>query len=103
MPESARPAGVSRRKKPPEVDAAGPSDASARELADHLELALSAGRLGTWRWDRASGITVWDPTLETLFGVEPGTFGGTFEDWVSLLPLTQYVSYAEATPTPGSP
>ena len=44
-----------------------------------------SGDLGTWRWDRATGATVWDATLERLFGLEPGTFGGTFEAWVELL------------------
>jgi len=64
----------------------GAGDApSATELADHLVLALDAGDLGTWRWDMATGVTTWDATLERLFGLEPGTFPGTFEAWVDLL------------------
>ena len=55
------------------------------DLADHLRLALSAGQLGTWRWDQASGATTWDATMERLFGLEPGTFGGAFDDYVALL------------------
>jgi PAS domain S-box-containing protein len=55
------------------------------ELADHLVLALDAGDLGTWRWDIATGVTTWDPTLERLFGLAPGTFAGTFDAWVDLL------------------
>ncbi len=58
----------------------------ASELNEHLVLALAAGQLGTWRWDMASGVTEWDATLERIFGVEPGTFDGTFEGWVSLDP-----------------
>ena len=27
----------------------------------------------------------WDPTLERLYGLEPGTFGGTFDDWATLV------------------
>jgi PAS domain-containing protein len=57
----------------------------ATSLQDHLALALSAGRLGTWRWDAATGATVWDAGMERLFGVEPGTFDGSYEAWVSLL------------------
>jgi PAS domain S-box-containing protein len=54
-------------------------------LHDHLALALAAGELGTWRWDRATGVTAWDPTMERLFGLEPGEFDGTFEGWVAMV------------------
>ncbi len=57
----------------------------AAELNDHFRLALEAGELGTFRWDLASGVTTWDSTLERLFGLEPGTFDGTFDAWVALL------------------
>ncbi len=55
------------------------------DLADHLLLALSAGQLGTWRWDLASGLTLWDEGMERLFGLEPGSFDGTYDAWVALL------------------
>jgi PAS domain S-box-containing protein len=55
------------------------------ELTERLQLALEAGGLGTWRWERATGDTVWDERLEELFGLEPGTFDGTFEAYSSLL------------------
>lgn len=55
------------------------------DLADHLLLALSAGQLGTWRWDKASGLTIWDEGMERLFGLEAGTFDGTYDSWVALL------------------
>jgi PAS domain S-box-containing protein len=57
----------------------------AAEQSEHLMLALAAGDLGTWRWDMATGAMRWDVTMERLFGLEPGSFGGTFEAWVSLL------------------
>ena len=44
----------------------------AADLSEHLVLALAAGELGTWRWDMATGVTVWDATMERLFGLEPG-------------------------------
>ena len=56
-----------------------------RDLTEHFRLALEAGRLGTWRWDMATGATVWDQRLEALFGLPPGGFDGTFETYVSLL------------------
>jgi PAS domain S-box-containing protein len=70
---------------------AGAADgvADARLLIDalheHLAVALAAGELGTWRWDRTTGLIVWDPMMERIFGLEPGTFDGTFDAWVGLL------------------
>ncbi len=57
----------------------------ARDLSEHLGLALRAGGLGTWRWDAQSGELVWDERLEALFGLSPGGFDGTFDTYVSLL------------------
>jgi PAS domain S-box-containing protein len=54
-------------------------------LAEQLRLVLDAGGLGTFQWDRATDEVVWDARLEELFGLEPGTFEGTFEAWVALL------------------
>jgi PAS domain S-box-containing protein len=50
-----------------------------------LALALEAAELGTWIWDMASGDTIWDVRLEQLHGLEPGGFGGTFDDWLAAL------------------
>jgi PAS domain S-box-containing protein len=55
--------------------------ASDREEHERLELALEAGRLGTWTWDIASGVTTWDARLEAMNGMPPGSFGGTYADW----------------------
>ena len=61
------------------------SSRRASDLSEHLVLALAAGELGTWHWNLASGVTEWDSTMERIFGLEPGTFDGTFERWVSLI------------------
>jgi PAS domain S-box-containing protein len=68
-----------------------PADATARYEAlehdlrasrDALALALAAGRMGTWSWDRESDRIVWDETLCRLFGVdEPPT---TLAEWLEL-------------------
>jgi PAS domain S-box-containing protein len=52
-----------------------------RQEHERLELALEAGNLGTWTWDMASGLTLWDERLEVMNGMAPGAFGGTFDDW----------------------
>jgi PAS domain S-box-containing protein len=62
---------------------AGPGTADGGELVRHFRLALEAGGLGTWRWDMATGVTVWDERLEALFGLAPGTFEGTYEAWLA--------------------
>ncbi|MGH2636470.1 MAG: PAS domain S-box protein [Actinomycetota bacterium] len=46
---------------------------------ERLLIALEAGRMGTWDWDMRSGAVRWSESLERIHGLEPGTFGGTFE------------------------
>jgi PAS domain S-box-containing protein len=57
----------------------------ASEAEARLVLALEAAELGTWTWDMAAGTTVWDTRLEQLHGLEPGGFGGTYEDWLAAM------------------
>ncbi len=56
-----------------------------RQITSHLALALEAGGLGTWRWDIATGEALWDAKLEALFGLERGSFDGTFDAYTALL------------------
>ena len=39
---------------------------------------LEAAHVGTWESDVQTGATRWSATLETLHGLAPGAFGGTF-------------------------
>jgi PAS domain S-box-containing protein len=48
-----------------------------------LHIALQAGRLGAWEWDVGSGQVSWSPTLERIHGIPEGSFGGTFEAYIS--------------------
>ncbi|MBI2704793.1 MAG: SpoIIE family protein phosphatase [Actinobacteria bacterium] len=52
---------------------------------DGLRAALAAAGTGTWRWNAATGLVRWDPTLEALCGLEPGQFGATYEAWLATL------------------
>ena len=57
------------------------ADHSERE-SDHQSLraaALEATETGVWEWDLQTDRVEWSPTLEWLFGLEPGTFEGTAE------------------------
>ena len=57
------------------------ADERLRESRERLRLALEAGRLGTWHHDLATGAVTWDETLEEIFGLPHGTFGGTLHDY----------------------
>lgn len=48
-------------------------------VAERLSLAVEAARLGTWQWDIKTGRVLWSMELERIHGLEPGTFGGSFE------------------------
>ena len=52
---------------------------------ERLALALKVGRSGTFDWDIRNGIDTWSPEVEELHGLAPGTFGGAYEDWESLV------------------
>ncbi|MGQ0824430.1 MAG: SpoIIE family protein phosphatase [Actinomycetota bacterium] len=53
--------------------------------AQRLRVALDAGEMGTRRWDLRDGKVEWDTRLEALFGLEPGSFDGSFDTYQSLL------------------
>ena len=52
---------------------------------ERLALALKAGQSGTFEWDIHNNINRWSPEIEELYGVPAGQFGGTYEDWESLV------------------
>jgi len=50
-----------------------------RETSRRLDLALRATDTGVWEWNMETDEVIWNETLERLLGIDPGTFGGTFE------------------------
>lgn len=46
-----------------------------------MELAHRIAGIGTFEWDAASGLTVFSPELEALYGLQPGEFRQTQEHW----------------------
>ena len=59
------------------------SPAGRDHHALQLSLALEAGQLGVWEWDRDADTVTWSEEMERLAGREPGTFGGSFEDFMA--------------------
>lgn len=52
---------------------------------EDLRLALAAGSMGTWVWDRRTGSVTRNRNLQTLYGLDPDEATGTFDDWVELV------------------
>lgn len=48
----------------------------------HLEMALRAGRIGTFEWDIPAGQVTCSPELEELYGLAPGAFEKTYRAWL---------------------
>ena len=48
-----------------------------------LALAQRIAGLGSWEWDIANDVVTWSDELYSLFGIDPGSFGGNFEGYLS--------------------
>lgn len=46
-----------------------------------LALAMSAAKAGSFEWNIVSNVDVWSPEKEVLYGLRPGQFNGTHQDW----------------------
>ena len=49
---------------------------------ERMRFALEAAGVGIWDMDYTTGVLRWSETLEAQYGLQPGTFGGTFEAFV---------------------
>jgi PAS domain S-box-containing protein len=72
--------------RPPSARRTAPAPAAACPPAEsifeeRLRLALEAGEMGTWEYRVGEGRVYWSETLERIHGLEPGSFGGTFEEY----------------------
>jgi PAS domain S-box-containing protein len=65
----------------PEEAAAALEGAPASGDEARVRMALDAGGIGTWDWDLRTGDIRWSERLEEIHGLEPGTFGGRFDDF----------------------
>ena len=50
-----------------------------RRTEQSRSLALNAANAGVWEWDIETDEVIWHESCERLFGLEPGTFEGTYE------------------------
>ena len=56
-----------------------------REYAARMSEAERIARFGVWKWDIAAGTVRWSAELHRLYGVSPGDFAGTVDDFVGRL------------------
>lgn len=54
-----------------------------KQSALRLRLAQRAGNIGTFEWDIPHNTILWTSELEALYGLPPGGFAGTYEDWIT--------------------
>jgi two-component system, cell cycle sensor histidine kinase and response regulator CckA len=50
-----------------------------RTAEERMRFALEAAGVGIWDMDYTTGALRWSETLEAQYGLQPGTFGGTFQ------------------------
>jgi PAS domain S-box-containing protein len=48
---------------------------------ERLNLAQKASQAGSFEWNIRTNAVIWSEETEALFGLAPGSFGGSYEDW----------------------
>jgi len=57
--------------------------AEALQTAEaRMRFALQSANVGIWDQDYSTGVLRWSETIEAHYGLQPGSFGGTFEAFV---------------------
>jgi PAS domain S-box-containing protein len=53
------------------------AEQALREAEERLRLAQQVAQVGSFEWNIQTGVNTWTPELETMYGLQPGTFAGT--------------------------
>jgi PAS domain S-box-containing protein len=61
------------------------SEAALRASEERLRLAQWAAHIGTFDVDMRTGVDIWTPETEALYGLPPGGFGGTLAAFEKLI------------------
>ena len=54
-----------------------------RQDGERLRIAFATARMGAWSWDATTDVVTWDEHMEARYGLSPGTFGGTLEEYLA--------------------
>ncbi len=68
-----------------EAEERGRTERVLHENEQRLRLAQQAAGIGTFELDLETNEARWAPELEAIYGLAPGSFGGTREDWERLI------------------
>jgi len=68
-----------------ERDRANRTVEALRTAEERMRFALKSANVGVWDMDYATGAHVWSEVQEAQYGIEPGTFGGTFDAFTDLI------------------
>jgi PAS domain S-box-containing protein len=68
-----------------EVEERRTAEAEITRQRVHLIEAQRLANLGSWSWDVQGGKLTWSRQLCEIYGVRPGEFGGTFDDFLARL------------------
>jgi PAS domain S-box-containing protein len=63
------------------------SEESLRDSEQRMRFAQQAARMGAFEWNIQTGINVWTPELEAIYGLPPGGFPGTQAAFENLIYL----------------
>jgi PAS domain S-box-containing protein len=56
-----------------------------RRRREQLAHAQRVAHIGSWEWDPRADLIAWSAELHRIFGLEPGTFHGTYQEYLALL------------------
>ncbi len=61
------------------------AEEALRESEQRLSLAQQIAHVGTFDWDVRTGVNIWTPELEAMYGLPPGGFAKTQPAWEQLV------------------
>jgi PAS domain S-box-containing protein len=59
--------------------------ATLRLSEERLRLAQQVARVGSFEWNIQTGVNLWTPELEVMYGLRPGEFDRTLSSWEQLV------------------
>ena len=61
------------------------AEGALRESEERLRLSQQVAHVGTFDWNIQTGVNVWTPEMEAMYGLKPGEFAKTQAGWEQLL------------------
>jgi PAS domain S-box-containing protein len=56
-----------------------------RQKQERLDLAQVAAKIGSFEWNIQTNVNIWSKEIEALYGLKPGEFGGSYQEWAKLV------------------